>query len=156
PIERESHVFQVVYGFDGLPCQDLYGILVAQVIAAFAGVEHVPFPIVVFDISQGGADSTLSRPGMGTGGVEFAYNYNAGTLGCFQSGHQAGSSSAHDDHVILVKDHFVHGNPLRYCPTARPASGLKVTNVTVPATRKINPTTYRAESHTTRQGRDVT
>ena len=44
--------------------EDYRRLLVHQVVAAFYRVKGVPLGFVLFDISQGGADAPLGRPGM--------------------------------------------------------------------------------------------
>ena len=67
PVEREPHVLQLDHPVDGLPRQDLRAVLVRQVVATLDGVEHVPLPVVLLLVPQGGADATLGGTGMGAG-----------------------------------------------------------------------------------------
>ncbi len=112
PAEREPHVLQLVDGVYRLPAHDLHRVLVGQVIGALDRVEHVPFPLVLFQVAQGRADPPLGGPGVGTGRIQLGENGDLGTASPsgglsptgLQGRHQAGAARPHDDAVEGV-DH---------------------------------------------------
>jgi len=64
-VEGQAHVLELDNCLDRFLGQDLRRILVDQVVAAFDGVVHVPFPVVFLLVAKGGADAALGRPGVG-------------------------------------------------------------------------------------------
>ena len=63
-IEGKPHVLQLDDRVDRLPREHLRRILIHQVVATLDGVEHVPFPVVLFRVPKRGADSTLRGTGV--------------------------------------------------------------------------------------------
>jgi len=59
PAERHARVLQLIDGRDGLAAHVLDGVLVAQVVRALDGVEHVPVPVVREHVGQRGIDAAL-------------------------------------------------------------------------------------------------
>ena len=55
---------------DRLARQDLGRVLVDQVVAALDRVEHVPLPVVLLEVAEGGTHAALRRAGVGAGRVE--------------------------------------------------------------------------------------
>ena len=70
PVERQAHVLELDHGLDRLAGQDLGGVLVDEVVAALDRVEHVPLPVVLLLVAQGGTDAALGGAGVGAGRVE--------------------------------------------------------------------------------------
>jgi hypothetical protein len=70
-------MLQLINGGDGLPAHELDGVLVAQVVRALDGVEHVPVPVVRQDIGQGRVDPTLGGDRMGPGREHLGDHRNA-------------------------------------------------------------------------------
>ena len=58
-VEREPHALQLNHCRDRFACKDLSRILVGQVVTTLDGVEHVPLPVVLFNIAECGADTAL-------------------------------------------------------------------------------------------------
>ena len=86
----------------GLAGEDLGRVLVDQVVAALDRVEHVPLPVVLLLVAQGGTDAALGGAGMGAGRVELGQDggVDAG-LGELERGPQAGAAGADDERVVL-------------------------------------------------------
>ncbi len=86
PVKRQTHVLQPDDCVDSRLGQHIDSILVCQVIATFDGIKGVPLPVIFFEITQGGCDTTLSGAGVGAGGVELADNRHTaiirGVEGC--------------------------------------------------------------------------
>src|SRR5690606_175657 len=96
------HVLQLVYNVDCLSAEHLDGILVTEVVAPLHGVEHVPLPAVLLDVSQGCADPSLRSAGMGTCRIQLAQHRDAtGTCG-IKSRHQSSAARADDQCIVLV------------------------------------------------------
>jgi len=102
----QAPMLEIVYGFDGLAAEDLHGVLVSQIVAALDGVEHVPFPMVLFQISQCSANSTLRRSGVRARRIELAQHRHVALPGKLQRGHQPRSSCPHHYRVIPL-DHMI-------------------------------------------------
>src|ERR1700678_1111934 len=62
--ERDTVVLELDDGGGRLLAHELDGVLVAEPVRAFDGVIHVPAPIVLAHVAQGGADAALSGDGM--------------------------------------------------------------------------------------------
>ncbi len=67
--ERQAHMLQLIYRLGRLFAHKGDHILVAQVVAALDRVEGVPLGVVLLDVPQRRADTTLSRAGMRAGWV---------------------------------------------------------------------------------------
>jgi hypothetical protein len=50
-VEGQTHVLQLEHGIDRFPGQYRRGILVDQIVATLDGVEHVPLPVIFFDVA---------------------------------------------------------------------------------------------------------
>jgi hypothetical protein len=122
-VEGETHVLQLEHGVDGVAGEDFGGVLVDEVVAALDGVEHVPLPVVFFDVAEGGGDPALGGARVGAGGVELADDGDVGLAGHLDGRHQPGAAGADDDRVVSVISHPV----LR---PARAVSGLRVRMLT--------------------------
>jgi hypothetical protein len=109
-VEGQAAVLQVVDRVDRLPRQDLRGVLVDDVVAALHGVEHMPFPVVFFQVPQRGTDAALGGPGVGPRGIELAQHGHvslASQLGRrllrdFDRGVQPSPAGADDDRVVAM------------------------------------------------------
>ena len=102
PVERQAHVLELDDGLDRLPRQDLGGVLVDEVVAALDRVEHVPLPVVLLEVPQGGADAALGGAGVGAGGIELGEDArrDAGP-GELEGRPQAGAAGADDEGVVI-------------------------------------------------------
>ena len=98
-IKREPHVLQLNDRLNRFVAEDLHRVLVRQVVGAFDRVVCMPLGAILFEVSQGRADTTLSRPGVGAEGVELADDGRIDFLGSVQRGHQARPAST-DDHRV--------------------------------------------------------
>src|SRR5689334_10564990 len=101
-VEWQSPMLQVIDRFDGFACEDLTSILVNQVIATFDGVEHVPLPVVFFQVAQRGGHSALCRACMRARGVELADDRYAGPLRQLHRRHQTRATRADDHNIKLM------------------------------------------------------
>ena len=98
PVERQAHVLELDDGLDRLAGEDLGGVLVDQVVAALDRVEHVPLPVVLLEVAEGGADAALGGAGVGAGGIELGQDGGVDALaGQLERGPQAGAAGADDD-----------------------------------------------------------
>ncbi len=102
PVERQAHVLELDHRLDGLAGQDLGRVLVDQVVATLDGVEHVPLPVVLLEVPEGGTDAALGGAGVGAGGIELGQDrgVHAG-LGELDGGPQAGAAGADDQRVVV-------------------------------------------------------
>ena len=100
-VKRQAAMFKFIDGIDRLTCQDLSRGLVYQVVTAFDGIVHVPFPMVFFQVAQRGSDTTLGRACVRARGVDFTEHGYAG-IGQLHRSHQAGPTGADDDHVKFI------------------------------------------------------
>ena len=108
PVERQAHVLELDHGLDRLAGEDLGGILVGQVVTALDRVEHVPLPVVLLVVAEGGTDPALGGPGMGAGRVELGQDGRRHPgLGQLQGRPQAGAAGAHDQRIEVL----VHRSP---------------------------------------------
>src|SRR5690606_10709757 len=79
------------------------GILVTKPVGTLDGIVHVPPPVVLVHVSEGGVDATLGSDGVAscgeelrdTGGVE-------ASLGKTEGGAKASAAGADDDSIVLV------------------------------------------------------
>ena len=104
-VERQAHVLELDDRLDRLARQDLRRILVDQVVATLDGVEHVPFPVVLFLVAERGTDAALGGAGVGASRIELGQH---GALDAaareLERGPQTGAAGADDDRLV-----FVHG-----------------------------------------------
>ena len=85
--------------------EHLGGILVDEIIAALDRVEHVPLPVVFFDVAQRRADAALGSSRVGARGIELTDNRDIGFTGHLDGRHQTGASGADNDRVVSVIGH---------------------------------------------------
>lgn len=107
PAERHAVLFQFADGPRRLAAHVMDGVLIPEPVGALDRVVHVPPPVVLGHVSQRGVDATLGRDGVRAGGKQLCHD--GGVEPGFREpdrGTQAGSSSAHDDCVILMVDHL--------------------------------------------------
>jgi hypothetical protein len=104
-VERQAHVLELEHRINGFAGKHLRRILVDQVVAALDGVEHVPLPVVFFDVAEGRADTALCRAGVRPRRVELADDGNIGLAGHLDGRHQAGPAGTNDDRVVAVVCH---------------------------------------------------
>ena len=114
--EGQAHVLQLDDGVDRLARQHLGGVLVGQVIATLDGVEHVPFPVVLFEVAEGRADAPLRRAGVRARRVELGDHRHVGLAGQLDRRHQPRAAGADDHDVVLVivrralRGHLLHSS----------------------------------------------
>ncbi len=79
------------------------GVLVAQIIAAFDGVEHMPMPVVGQHIGQCGVHPTLGGAGMRTGREDFG-DHRDMRLGLrqLQRGSQAATAGTDNERIEIA------------------------------------------------------
>ncbi len=113
--EGQTPVLELDDRVDRLARQDLGRVLIRQVVPALDRVEHVPFPVILFQVAERGADAALGRPGVRPGGIELRDHRHVGDARELHRGHQPGATRADDDHVMLVIEAGTrigsHGSP---------------------------------------------
>ncbi len=98
-VERQPPVFELEHRVDGFAREHFSRVLVDQVIAALDGIVHIPFPAVLFHVSERRGHSALRRPGVGTGRIEFRdHRYVRSAFGV-ERGHQPGAAGSDDDRI---------------------------------------------------------
>ena len=103
PVERQAHVLQLDDRLDRLARQDLGRVLVDQVVAALDRVVHVPLPVVLLLVAEGGADAALGGAGVGAGRVQLGQDRGLDAVaGQLERGPQAGAAGADDDRLVVV------------------------------------------------------
>jgi hypothetical protein len=101
-VERQAHVLELDHGLDRLAGQDLGGVLVDEVVTALDGVVHVPLPVVLLEIAEGGAHAALGGAGVGAGRIELRQDGGIDPgLGQLHGGPQAGTAGPDDEGVVL-------------------------------------------------------
>ena len=88
-VEGQAHVLELEHRVDGFAREHLGRVLIDEIVAAFDGVEHVPFPVVFFDVAESRADATLSGAGVGARRIELADDRDVGLAGHLDGRHQA-------------------------------------------------------------------
>ena len=88
---------------DGLAGQDLGGVLVDEVVAALDGVEHVPLPVVLLLVAEGGTHAALGGAGVGPGGIELRQDRGSRRRPSreLEGGPQARAAGTDDQGVVL-------------------------------------------------------
>ncbi len=111
---------------DGLARQHLGRVLVHQVVATLDGVEHVPLPVVLLEVAEGGTHAALGGAGVGAGRIELGEDggVDAG-LGELDRGPQAGAAGTDDERVVVADPHQPAGTTLG-----------RVTTTIVPMTKR--------------------
>ena len=107
---REGHAVMLQLDDRGhrLAHHVLDGVLVAQPVRALDRVVHVPAPVVLAHVAEGGADSALGRDRMAAGRKDLGEAGRAqALLRHAEGGAQAGAAAAHDDDVVFVVDDVV-------------------------------------------------
>ncbi len=99
-IEWQAHALKFNYGRNCLTREHLGRILVGEVVATLDGVEHVPLPVVLFNVSERGANATLRSTGMRAGRIELR-QYCSGNPFARQLERrpESGAACAHHDRV---------------------------------------------------------
>ena len=93
-------------------------ILIAEVVRALDGVEHVPVPAVLAHVAERSADAALRRDGMRARGKDLRqHGDREACLGELQRGAHAGATGADDDRVESA--HRQGGGLLHYRPPHR-------------------------------------
>ncbi len=70
-VERHAEVFEFVHDLRRHAAHELNGVLIAQVVRTFNGIEHVPMPVVLLHIAERGTDSPLRRHSVRARGKHF-------------------------------------------------------------------------------------
>ena len=98
--EGAAHVLEGDQVAGRLAGHDLDGVLVAEVVGALDGVEHVSFPGVV--VAEGAVDAALGAAGMAAHRVHLGDEGDVGArVAGRDGGPQAGQAGADDEHVVL-------------------------------------------------------
>ncbi len=104
-IEGQAPMFQVIHRVDGFAGQHLGGVLVREVVATLHGVEHVPFPVIFFDVAQRGSYAALRRASVRACGIEFRDDGDAGVARKLAGRHQSRAARANDHHIEFMICH---------------------------------------------------
>ena len=91
---------------NGLLGKDLGRLLVDEVVAAFDGVERVPFGAVRFYISECGSNAPLRGSGVASHRVELGYNGSLRSLARFERRVQTCSASSNYDCFKFMNQSF--------------------------------------------------
>jgi hypothetical protein len=93
-------VFQLVDDLRRFAAHEFDRVLVAQVVAALDGVEHVPVPVVFAHVAERGADAALRRHRVRAGREHFGqHRHVQAGFGQLQRCAHAGAAGADDDRV---------------------------------------------------------
>jgi hypothetical protein len=103
--ERNSHVLQLIDGPRRILDQNLYGILIPQVIASLDGIVEIPFPTVLLLIAERSGDPSLGRSGMGSRRKNFTDDRHIGLAHTLDRCPKACQTGSHNDDIVL-EDHF--------------------------------------------------
>jgi len=101
-VEREAHALQLDDRWDRFAGQHLGGILVGEVVATLDGVEHVPLPVILFDVAECGADAALGRTGVRTRRIQLREHRRWDALACqLERRPEAGPARTDDDRIYI-------------------------------------------------------
>ena len=105
PRERDTVVLQLNDGPRCLSAHVVNSVLISEPIRSLHSVIHMPPPIILCHVAQGGVDATLCGSGVGAGGEKLG---NARNIEAFLSqtegSPETSTSSANNHSVILVVD----------------------------------------------------
>jgi hypothetical protein len=100
PREGHAGVLQLVDGRDRLAAHVLDGVLVAEIVRALDGIEHVPVPVVRQHVGQRGVDAALRGNGVRAGREDLGDDRHAQVgAGQLQRRVQAGAAGTDDQGV---------------------------------------------------------
>ncbi len=68
-VERQAHVLEFDDRLDGFAREHFCRVLVDEIVATFDRVEHVPLPVILFEVAESGADTALGGAGVGARGI---------------------------------------------------------------------------------------
>jgi hypothetical protein len=103
--ERNSHVLQFIDGSRRILDQDLYGILISQVVASLDGVIEIPFPMILLLIAERSGDPSLGCSGMGSRGKNLTDDGHIGLAHTLDRCPKSSQTGSHNDDIVL-EDHF--------------------------------------------------
>src|SRR5215213_3028173 len=98
-------MLELEHRIDSLASEHFRRVLIDEIVTALDGVEHVPLPMIFFDIAEGRADTTLGRSCVRPRWVELADDRDVSLAGHLDGRHQAGAAGADDDRVVAVICH---------------------------------------------------
>ena len=102
-VERHAEVFELVDDLRRFAAHEFDGVLVAQVVAALDGVEHVPVPVVLAHVAERGADAALRGHRVRAGREHFRqHRHVQAGFGQLQRSAHAGAAGADDDGVEVA------------------------------------------------------
>ena len=126
-LNGQTHVLEFEHRVDRLAGQHFGRVLIDEVVATLDGVEHVPLPVVFFDIAQRGGDAALRGAGVRARRIEFADDGDIGLARHLDRGHQSRAASPDDDRIKSVICHgessFNDPSSLRLLPS-EPGEGV--------------------------------
>ena len=140
-VEWHAEVFQFVHDLRCFAAHEFDGILVAQVVAALDGVEHVPEPVVFGHVAERRADTALRCHGVRAGREDFRENCDvqAGFSQLQRRAH-AGTAGANDDRIKAAgRDcRFIccHDYTLQSICTVQPAQAINHSMVAICRVRR--------------------
>lgn len=85
-------------------------VLVTEPVGSLDGIVHVPSPVVLVHVTQGSVDTALCGDGVTSRGEELGDTGSVeASLGKTESSAQTGTTSTHDDGIVLVINDGVLG-----------------------------------------------
>src|SRR5690606_18400747 len=139
-VERQPHLLQVEHRVDGFLRHDLGGVLVGEVVTTLDGVEGVPLPVVLFDVGQCRAHTTLGGTRVGACRVELGEHRGAGALTGFDRCAHTRAARSDDHHVVFVELHI--SSLSVWWRQSAGMFGSKVKITSVPSSRITTVATY--------------
>lgn len=101
--EGAAVVLQLNDGCRGLPRHVVDGVLVAKPVGTLDGIVHVPSPVILVHVSEGGIDTALGGDGMASRGEELRYTGCVETsLGETERCPQPSTTGTNDEGIVLV------------------------------------------------------
>ena len=98
--EGEAHILHLGHDAGRLLAEVLNSVLIAEPIATLNGVVHVPAPIVLLAVSEGGIDTTLGSDSVRTRGVKLGDAGNIEASGSNAHGGTKTGATSTDDNAV--------------------------------------------------------
>ena len=101
--EWAAVILELVDGLGSLSCHVVDGVLVTEPVGALDRVVHVPAPVVLVHVAEGGVDATLGGDGVASGREELGDTGRVeASLGETESGTETGATGTDDESIVLV------------------------------------------------------
>ena len=119
----QAVVLQLQHRVRRLTAHIVDGVLVTQPVRALDGVVHVPAPVILRHVTEGGIDTALRSHSMRTSGEKLGDTSGVKTtLSETESGTQTCTTGTHNNRIVFVLDHRVALREIRH--TGRTRHGL--------------------------------